>query len=321
MSETDNKQPEVAKSVARRLHHGAMGQVLQRFLGQRGEDRSFSLMQLEELWQRAAAIDPAIGLHLFAQFTPKDRYILVHLALASANIGQALRYWERYARLGSELDQLPCLFETPDQIGMELRIEGSGALVRHVGEHCLVMTMTQIREGCVEPLLPLRAEFAWQRPAYHAEYAQWFGPSLHFSSARTCLVFDKAALDLPMRGHHPVLAEMIASSLEQRLAQQQQFGGHAAKVANHIREALRTGAHASLESAATAQHLSPRTLHRRLQEQELSFRRIFAAVCAEMEQSLELQGLNRNQIAERLGYADSNAYRRARKRWQEQGEA
>ncbi|MNN88601.1 Bacterial regulatory protein, Fis family [compost metagenome] len=83
---------------------------------------------------------------------------------------------------------------------------------------------------------------------------------------------------------------------------------------------MRSGAQASLESAAAALHLSPRTLHRRLQEQELSFRQVFAAVCAELEQNLELQGFNRSQIAERLGYADINAYRRARKRWQELGE-
>lgn len=297
-----------------------MGQVLQRFLGQHGEDRAFDLMQLEQLWQQAASIDPAIGLHLFSHFTPRDRYILVYLALASATCGQALRFWERYAVLGTELEQRPILFETAEQIGMEVRIEGSDNLRRHVGEHCLVMTMTQIREGCIQPVLPRRAEFAWPRPAYHAEYEQWFGPSLHFSSQRTCLLFDKDVLDQPMRGHHPGLAELIASGLEQRLARQQQFGGHAAKVAEHVRRALRVGRQASLESAAEALHLSPRTLHRRLREQGLSFRHVLASVRSELEQNLELQGLSRSQIAEQLGYADSIAYLRARKRWQEHKE-
>ena len=40
------------------------------------------------------------------------------------------------------------------------------------------------------------------------------------------------------------------------------------------------------------------------------------SVRAELEQSLQLQGLNRSQIAEHLGYADSAAYFHARKRWQ-----
>jgi len=72
----------------------------------------------------------------------------------------------------------------------------------------------------------------------------------------------------------------------------------------------------SLEAAAEALHQSPRTLRRRLQEQGLGFREVLDSVRAELEQSLQLQGLNRSQIAEHLGYADSAAYFHARKRWQ-----
>ncbi|MNN66685.1 hypothetical protein D3C81_1822760 [compost metagenome] len=61
--------------------------------------------------------------------------------------------------------------------------------------------------------------------------------------------------------------------------------------------------------------MTPRTLRRRLQEQDLGYRQILAAVRTELEQHLELQGLSREQIAEQLGYADSTVYLRARKRW------
>jgi hypothetical protein len=53
--------------------------------------------------------------------------------------------------------------------------------------------------------------------------------------------------------------------------------------------------------------------------QALQFQALFqfGAHRVELEQGLELQGLNSSQIAAQLGYADSPAYLHARKRWRE----
>ncbi|MNO54432.1 hypothetical protein D3C76_449040 [compost metagenome] len=316
MSERDKNRPSVARARVGKFHRGAMGRVLARFIGEHSDETEFALVDLEQLWQRAARIDPAIGLHLYSQFAPRERFVLVYLSQCSATVGEALRYWQRYARLGSDLDRLS-ISEEDGQLVLQVQVEGSESLRRHYGEHGLVMTMTQLRECCAVPVLPHRAEFAYSRPPYHAEYLDWFGPALQFGSTRTCLVFDRSVLDVPMRGAHPVLLELIVEGLEQRLARLQQFSGHAARVAQHIRKELEAGIPASLESAAEALHLTPRTLRRRLQEQDLGYRQILAAVRTELEQHLELQGLSREQIAEQLGYADSAVYLRARKRWQE----
>ncbi|MBO3273826.1 AraC family transcriptional regulator ligand-binding domain-containing protein [Pseudomonas schmalbachii] len=295
-----------------------MGRVLARFIGEHSDEKEFGLVELGQLWQRAARIDPAIGLHLHRQFMPRERFVLVYLSQCSATVGEALRHWQRYARLGSDLDRLS-IYEEDGHPVLQVQVDGPESLRRHFGEHGLAMTMTQLREYCAEPVVPLRAEFAYPRPPYHAEYVEWFGPALQFGSSRTCLVFDRSVLDVPMRGAHPVLVELLVEGLEQRLARLRQFSGHAARVAEHIRAELDAGVPASLESAAEALHMTPRTLRRRLQEQDLGYRQILAAVRTELEQHLELQGLSREQIAEQLGYADSAVYLRARKRWQEQG--
>ncbi len=57
----------------------------------------------------------------------------------------------------------------------------------------------------------------------------------------------------------------------------------------------------SLESAADALHVTSRTLRRRLQTEALSYRQILTAVRIELEPYYELQGLNRESIASRLG--------------------
>lgn len=319
MPERDKNRTKVATPTQPR-HRGAMGRVLAHFLGEHSDAEEFDRAQLERLWLRAARIDPAIGLHLFSHFRARDRFILVPLSLCSANVGEALRYWQRFSRLGSDLDRLR-IAEAAGEVELEVQIDASERLHRYYSEHALVMTMTQLREGCVRPVLPLRAEFAYPRPPYHAEYGEWFGAQVQFGCQRTCLTFDRSLLAEPMRGHHPVLVELIVSGLEQRLARLQQFSGAAARVAQHVRGELESGAAPSLESAAAALHMTPRTLRRRLLEQDLGYRQVLAAVRTELEQYLELQGLDRERIATRLGYADTAAYLRARKRWQEHDEA
>jgi AraC-like DNA-binding protein len=320
MRETDNNRPEAANPPAeapppgtQRFHRGPLGQVLQRFLSQHRPQQEYSLVRLEQLWLQAAELDPAIGLNLFARFTPGDWHFMLHLAQFSANVGEALQHWQRYARLASDVERVN-LRRDGEQLVIELQIDAPPGLERFLVEHYTVMATSMLRLGTGNRLPPLRATFRHPRPAYHALYRQWFD-AVQFEAPHNTLHLDSACLALPMQHHHPVLVELICDSLERRLARLQQLNGWAAKVAEQVRGDLRHGHAPSLEAAAEALHQSPRTLRRRLQEQGLGFREVLDAVRAELEQSLELQGLSRGQIAEQLGYADSAAYLHARKRW------
>lgn len=85
------------------------------------------------------------------------------------------------------------------------------------------------------------------------------------------------------------------------MARLHQFSGLAADVAKRIRFELEHAIVPSLESAADALHVTSRTLRRRLQTEALSYRQILTAVRIELEPYYELQGLNRESIASRLG--------------------
>ena len=84
MRAEDKNTAEVAKKPMRLYHHGPLGRVLQRFLHERGERQDFDLVALEQLWLRAAAHDPAIGLHLFSQFSRQDWHVLACLGFIRA---------------------------------------------------------------------------------------------------------------------------------------------------------------------------------------------------------------------------------------------
>jgi AraC-like DNA-binding protein len=317
MRETDKNTREQANLPARRFHRGALGQVLERFLQSRASaSPDFSLTELEQLWNAAAEHDPAIGLHLFGQFSPQDWHVLAHLCLFCADVAEATRCWVRYAGLAADSDQLR-IVESDEGLGVELDIDAPPQLARYLVEHYTVMAVTQMRRGTGQALLPRRAQFRHARPAYHELYRPWFGERVEFNAAHNRLLFDHSTQSLPMQGRHPGMVELLCLELDRRLAQRRHLSGWAGKVAAAARRALEHGQPVSLESVAEALHQSPRTLRRRLQEQELSFRQLLDLLRADLEQHYQLQGLSSAQIGELLGYGDSAAYLHARKRWRD----
>ncbi|MDP1539581.1 MAG: AraC family transcriptional regulator ligand-binding domain-containing protein [Moraxellaceae bacterium] len=315
MRELDKNPRELAKLPVQRFHRGPLGRVLERFLQSHVSISSdFSLVALEQLWLAAVKHDPAIGLHLFTQFTPQDWHVLVHLGQYCANVAEANRCWARYASLASDTDQVR-IIEESGCMGVELQIDAPPQLARFLAEHYTVMAVTQMRLGTGQPQLQVAAQFRHARPDYHELYKPWFGVDIKFGADRNLLLFDSATQALPMRNRHAGMVEVICQELDRRLARQHQLGGWADKVATSARQALQQGLVPSLESVAESLHQSPRTLRRRLEEQNLSFRQVLDMLRAELEQQYELQGCSRAQIGELLGYNDTAAYLHARKRW------
>lgn len=299
-----------------RYHRGALGRVLERYLQgvRRRREGDYSMVALEQLLAEAQQHDPAIGLHLFALFTPQDRHVLAHACGYCANVDEALRFWARYARLASDMDNLRYV-EEPDGAGVEVWIEAPEALARFTIEHYFVMCLTLVREASGGLLGPERIDFAHPRPAYHERYRAVFGEQVRFGCGSNRLVYARADLAVPLLTRHAGMFEVISQELERRLARQQQLSGWAGKLAQGMRQALGEGRVPGLEEQAAALHQSARTLRRRLEEQGLSFRQLLDLVRAELEQHLQLQGLAPAEIATRLGYGDLDAYQHARRRW------
>lgn len=311
----DKNHLEAAKKPAQRYHHGPLGRVLQRFLDHHGAaQEDFSLIELEQLWQRAAQHDPAIGLHLFSRFTRQDWHVLAYMGFFAADVRQSLDSWVRYAGLASAMDSVRYV-QNGERIGVQISMDVPPALERYVVEHYMTMAITQLRHASEQSFVPLHASFRHRRPDYVQEYSALFGEQLSFGAQGNQLWFDEAILALPMPGHNQAMFEVVCSELDRRLAQQQRFGGIAGKVAELARQQLLHGETPTLEQVAGNLHQTPRTLRRRLQEQGLTFRQLLDTVRAELDGYLEMQGLTRAQIAEQLGYSDTPAYLHARKRW------
>ncbi len=315
MRTEDKNRVEAAKIPAQRYHHGPVGQVLQRFLNQQGiAQEDFSLIELEQLWQRAAQHDPAIGLHLFSFFTRQDWHVLACMGFFATNVRQSLDSWVRYAGLASAMDKVRYV-QAGERIGVQIRLDVPPSLERYLVEHYMAMALTQLRDASGQDFMPLQANFRHARPDYAQDYSVLFGDHLRFSASANELWFDEETLALPMLGGNQAMFEVVCSELDRRLAQQERFGGIAGKVAELARRQMLQGETPTLEALAASLHQTARTLRRRLQEQGLTFRQLLDTVRAELDGYLEMQGLTRAQIAEQLGYSDTAAYLHARKRW------
>ena len=97
--------------------------MLERFLRRAdSRPRDYTLLELDELWRRAAAHDPAIGLHLFGTYTLQDWHPLAYLSQLSANVGEAIDCWVRYGQLTSNMERTTRI-EDGGLVGLELDLD------------------------------------------------------------------------------------------------------------------------------------------------------------------------------------------------------
>jgi len=316
MRETDRIEREAANRPAHRFHRGKLGQVLERFLDSQvaRANRDYSLIELDQLWHDAARIDPAIGLKLFALFTPQDWHVLAYLCLYSPDVLSSLRLWARYAPLASDTDDVR-LVRDEHGTGIELRVDAPGELAQYVVEHYGVMCIAQLRRGTGENVQPTLAKFAHPRPSYYRQYTQWFGDRVEFECPVNCLYFQPRYLNLPMQTRHHGILELLTHELDRRIAAYRNFTGLSAKVAECMRRCLARSETPNLRNTSELLHQTPRTLRRRLQEQGTTFRQLLDDVRAELELHLEMQGEPLAKISALLGYSDPTAYLHARNRW------
>jgi AraC-like DNA-binding protein len=319
MREADRNLGELANPKAmpvQRFHRGPLGNVLQRFLSNHSRQgkADYSALALEQLWDEAARHDPAIGLHLFATFSPQDWHVIALIGQYCENVQDAMQNWARYAGLASDMDAVS-IVDDAHGIGVELNIDAPVNLVRYLTEHYFVMALTVCSQGSGQTIVPALVQLAYPKPAYHSQYAERFGSNVTFDCPRTRMYLGSASLSVPMRNRHAGMLAVLKQELDRCIARQQRLAGWSAKVAQSIRHRLAQGQVPTLDSQAELLHQSPRTLRRRLDDEGLNFRQLLDLVRADIEQYLELQGESRADIAGQLGYSDLTAYLHARKRW------
>ncbi|MEF8736313.1 MAG: AraC family transcriptional regulator [Candidatus Accumulibacter necessarius] len=156
--------------------------------------------------------------------------------------------------------------------------------------------------------------FPYPRPAHAEDYALIYTAHSTFDAETLSAIFAANLLDLPIRRDEAALQAFLDGAPGKLTTLYRRDREMVLRVRNALRDAL--PASGSLGDVASAFHLSPRTLHRRLKEEGSSFQAIKDA----LRRDLAINRLAKTRqaltaIAAELGFADTAAFYRAFLRW------
>lgn len=160
-----------------------------------------------------------------------------------------------------------------------------------------------------------RLTFRHAAPAYSDMYSNFFGAPIHFDQATDAVVIRAELLDRRLDGALPELHRQARARLLDRLALLTPSISIVEQLSDlfaRCPDLLRSG----LDAAAARLDMHPRTLQRRLQEENQTFldvqsRSQFEMTCAMLRNT----EFSVEEISEQLGFSDRRAFTRAFKRW------
>jgi len=163
-------------------------------------------------------------------------------------------------------------------------------------------------------LSPSCVQFKHARPENIARHEALFRCQVQFGQLNTALIYPRSFMDLPLISADSGLAQLLerhASEALQRL-------GRSALLRERVREFVRQ----DLTGKLTAEHMakrlgmSPRTLHRRLVDEGITYRALVDDVRREMAlHCLRDPQLSISEVGYLLGFTTSAAFHRAFRRW------
>lgn len=187
-------------------------------------------------------------------------------------------------------------------------------LLPFILERDLAGMLTVQRELLNREVVIQRMDLRQAAPADTQPYLREFGLLPHFAQAENRLVFESYLLDLPLPGANPYTASLCEAQCQQLLDKRRRRDGLAGRIRSQLLS--RPGRLADMEEVASSLHMSSRTLRRRLEEENTSFRLLLEEVRQALaEELLATGGLTLEQVAERLGYGEVSNFIHAFKRW------
>ena len=257
--------------------------------------------------------DEALG--AFSRRLPWGSYgMLARASITSPNLGVALKRWCRHHALLTN--------------DITLRVEpssNSAAIVveectqpGQVGEFGLVHILRNIHGlACwyVDSRIALQgASFPFDAPPHQDAYPLMFQGPLQFNAAQAEIRFDARYLALPLRRDEKALQQMLQRALPLTVLQYRRDR----LLVQQVRQALSNPA-VQIHNAQTLAALlvmSPRSLHRQLQEEGASLQQLKDEVRSEKAKDLLLRTAKPiKQVAAASGFRNEKSFIRAFREW------
>lgn len=155
---------------------------------------------------------------------------------------------------------------------------------------------------------------AYAAPAHARLYKKIFKCPVLFDQARNELRFDASWMSKPMVYADPITNAMARETCEQSLVEVSRAGSVASDVHRILIE--HPGRFPDIGALAAELSMNTRTLRRKLDAEQTSYRKILAEVRMHLAiEYLRKTSMTNEEIASRLGYSDAANFRHAFMRW------
>lgn len=262
----------------------------------------------------AASGEPAIGLLVGARLPINTHGVLGLAAMSSPTLRQTVDMLARYVAL-----RTPLVAISHAASGGTLRIRIEPALPLG-GIHALVMeavtlTVKNVLDFVAGARHVAYTGFDFGEPAYAALARDLFQCEVRYGQAWTGLELPLAVVDQPLKLADPTTFSEAAAMCQREFDRLRQPASLAARVRRAMLD--NPGQFPSLQVTARLFNCTPRTLHRRLQEEGTSFQQLLDQVRHRLAcEHLKAGKLDVQEIAYALGYTEIANFRRAFKRWE-----
>lgn len=161
---------------------------------------------------------------------------------------------------------------------------------------------------------PLALRLGYAAPPYAERYARHFACPIRFDDERSSLTLSRDWIEQPLSTSNDELYALCSEKLEEMKARIENRSPVSSRVLRHLRR--EGGPVPSMESMARRLDMTARTLSRHLQREGTNYSRMVDQVQSRLAASFVTEGaMPVKRMAERLGFDDVNAFRRAFKRW------
>jgi AraC-like DNA-binding protein len=256
-----------------------------------------------------------LGIDLGRRVQVSNLGMLGLAAMSSPDAMAALELGIRYYRLIAPFWDLKLQVEK-DTVRVTAREAISLDPLHVLATEILLVTFLSLSQALLgRPVRWREVRLDYPEPAHAARYAEIVAPaSLHFAQPTIEILADAAFLHQRLSSSDPVTTRVAERQCAKSLSPGVSPEGLLAQV-RRILEAI-PGRYASSEQLADALQTSPRTLRRSLDDMGTSYQALVDTARRKHATDLLVgTDMSINEIADRLGFSEGRALRRAFKRW------
>ncbi|HEX8037904.1 MAG TPA: AraC family transcriptional regulator ligand-binding domain-containing protein [Chryseosolibacter sp.] len=250
--------------------------------------------------------DKDLGLHLGEKAAPPMLGQAGHLQQSSRDVLTAFKKTVHFSRTFTtvydswieEANGKAWLYYEP----VKAWYDASPETAAHGVNIPLAATMNFIRLLSGRTVFPIRVMYrSSERVADISEHRRIFGCAPSYDQKGNGMVFNISDLQIPILGYHPQLSSVIEKLLQDRLQELEK----GVRFTTKVREAISINYQfdfPQLENIAVALNITPRTLQRKLQDENTTYRELSDAIRYELASTLlKYQDLTISEIAYKLG--------------------